>query len=273
MRRQSLSGALPLSPLDPIAMATADREDAASPESPTAALWEALAPALFAPQRLARARGDVDDILRLVPLAAGASILDLGCGAGAHAIELAHRGFRVTGVDFVASFVERARRTMQDTGAAVRFVHADMREFVEPACHDLVLCLYNAFGIHPEIDDQRVLSRILASLRDGGTLLIDIVSREVVAEQWRDFHAGEVGDTLFIERRSAEDDGRSLVSRWSITTPRQHRDFMVRQRLHDAAGLAAMIVRAGFAPPRMLGGLDGRSLDDDATNLVAIATA
>ena len=44
-------------------------------------------------------RGEVDFIARELGLPAGARILDVGCGTGRHAVELARRGYRVTGVD------------------------------------------------------------------------------------------------------------------------------------------------------------------------------
>jgi cyclopropane fatty-acyl-phospholipid synthase-like methyltransferase len=42
---------------------------------------------------------EVEFLIETLELSPGASILDVRCGTGRHAIELARRGYRVTGVD------------------------------------------------------------------------------------------------------------------------------------------------------------------------------
>ena len=49
---------------------------------------------------------EVDFLLSLYPLQPGASILDVGCGTGRHSIELAKRGFNVTGLDLSEKMLE-----------------------------------------------------------------------------------------------------------------------------------------------------------------------
>lgn len=52
--------------------------------------------------------------------------LDLGCGSGIHAIELARRGWEVTAIDCVPKALARARRRAKDAGVEVRFVEGDV---------------------------------------------------------------------------------------------------------------------------------------------------
>jgi SAM-dependent methyltransferase len=51
--------------------------------------------------------------------------LDVGCGTGAHAIELARRGWHVTGLDAVAKALDTAREKAAAAGAEVRFIEGD----------------------------------------------------------------------------------------------------------------------------------------------------
>src|SRR5262249_29159934 len=46
----------------------------------------------------------------------GPSLLELGCGTGTNAIELARRGYRVTAVDYVEQAIQTARRKAQAAG-------------------------------------------------------------------------------------------------------------------------------------------------------------
>lgn len=52
--------------------------------------------------------------------------IDLGCGTGANAIYLAQQGFQVTGVDYAAAAIEKARARAADAGVEVDFVRDDL---------------------------------------------------------------------------------------------------------------------------------------------------
>jgi SAM-dependent methyltransferase len=54
--------------------------------------------------------------------------LDLGCGSGIWGIKLAQRGWEVTGVDVVDKALERARERVQQDGAGVTIVKADVTD-------------------------------------------------------------------------------------------------------------------------------------------------
>lgn len=54
------------------------------------------------------------------------SALDLGCGSGHWAVELARRGWQVTGIDLVPKAIERARERARTAGVAARFIEGDV---------------------------------------------------------------------------------------------------------------------------------------------------
>jgi len=54
-------------------------------------------------------------------------VLELACGPGRHALEFARRGYRVTGVDRTARYLETAREKAGEEGLDVEWVEADMR--------------------------------------------------------------------------------------------------------------------------------------------------
>ena len=60
--------------------------------------WESMYPYMFPPRRFEAAENQVQAILELTAVR-GSSVLDLCCGPGRHCVELAKRGFEVTGVE------------------------------------------------------------------------------------------------------------------------------------------------------------------------------
>jgi len=72
--------------------------------------WETVAPTLFTQRRWEDAPAEVEQVVSLLGIESGAHVLDLCCGVGRHSLELARRGFQVTGVDRTRPYLDRASR-------------------------------------------------------------------------------------------------------------------------------------------------------------------
>ena len=93
-------------------------------------------------------------------------MLDLACGPGRHAVALARRGFRVTGVDRTRSYLDAARRRAAEQHLELEFIQEDMRQFERPGYFDVVLSLFSSFGYFDEPqEDRRVLAHLYVSAR------------------------------------------------------------------------------------------------------------
>ena len=97
------------------------------------AFWETMADKMFTPAQWEEAASEVDRILALVAVPAGATVLDLCCGPGRHSLELARRGFKVTGVDRTKRYIESAQAKASEKGLrSADFFVADMRTYRQP---------------------------------------------------------------------------------------------------------------------------------------------
>ncbi|RMH41432.1 MAG: class I SAM-dependent methyltransferase [Deltaproteobacteria bacterium] len=240
------------------------------------ALWMALEPVLFGRQRLARAPDEVDRIVALLDLPHGARVLDLACGPGRHACELARRGYRVTAVDRTRAYLDRARARARQWQVDVEFVEADMRAFRREGAFDAVLNLFTSFGyFEDDADNRRVLDHARASLTRGGRLLIDLRGKELIARDWKERWWVDLDDgAILCEERRVGDGWDRLESRWIHIAPDgRRREVRGVQRIYSAAELTAMVRAAGFVNARSFGSLAGGPYDARAERLVIVADA
>jgi SAM-dependent methyltransferase len=96
--------------------------------------------------------------------------LDLACGEGRNAVWLAERGWAVTGVDFSAVGLDKARRLADTRHVSVQWERADVTEYQPPAeGFDLVIVMY----LHlPEASRRVAFRRAAGAVAPGGTLLV-----------------------------------------------------------------------------------------------------
>ena len=122
----------------------------------------------YAGQELVWSAGPNQFVADVLAAAPPGRALDLATGEGRNAIWLAERGWRVTGVDFSAAGLAKARALAEARGVEVDWVVADAREY-DGAGYDLVLIAY----LHlPADQNAAVLRRAAAALAPGGTFLL-----------------------------------------------------------------------------------------------------
>jgi SAM-dependent methyltransferase len=196
-------------------------------------------------------RADVDFIQTELALEPGAHILDVPCGNGRHANQLASRGYRVTGADFCGEFVEEARRA-----GRAEFVQTDMRH-PPNGPYDGAYCFGNSFGYLEEGGDGEFLRAVARVLRPGARFILDtghVV--ESLLPHLRDEATYQVGD-ITMDLHHTYDVPRSVLrtqfsfTRDGVTDVRQGEAW-----LYTARELRAMLEQAGLYPVAWYGATD-----------------
>jgi SAM-dependent methyltransferase len=113
----------------------------------------------------------------------GGAVLDLACGTGRQAIELARRGYEVVGFDLSLAMLSRAGEEAQSRSVKLNFVQGDMREMTFDEQFDGVYCWNTAFGYFEEEKNANVVDRVRHSLKSGGLFLLDVVNRDFIIRQ------------------------------------------------------------------------------------------
>ncbi|GHE99115.1 methyltransferase [Streptomyces longispororuber] len=202
----------------------------------------------------------------------GTRVLDLCCGPGVFTVPLAVRGHEVTGVDRSAAMLAQARKRAADQGVSVRYVEEDVLAFSEPRSYDVVLNMFTSFGYFEDpADNDRVLQAMYAALAPGGTLLLDVAGKELLARKVTPPKVVRRGDDLLVQTDTVLDDWARLRSDWVLVRG----DTVTRAALvwfvYSAVELSAMVRAAGFAGVEVFGGFDARPYDQDAERLIVRA--
>lgn len=92
--------------------------------------------------------GEIDFIEKEIGSDRSIRILDIGCGTGRHAIELAKRGYSVVGVDLSEAQLQRARSNARQQNVTPQFVRVDARSLTfNNEFHLVVMICEGAFPL------------------------------------------------------------------------------------------------------------------------------
>ena len=234
--------------------------------------WRAVEPFLFGQRRMAAALAEVEQVIHLAGLQPGLAVLDLGCGVGRHALEFARRGFRVTAVDRTRAYLDTAANAAAAAQLTLEVVEADMRSFRRPGAFDVAVNLFTSFGYfeNPD-DDRRVARNLFDSLRPGGTLVMEMLGKEILARDFQERNWMEEDGVILFEERKIGRAWSWIENRWILLAEDRRIEMQLSNRLYAAAKLLALLSDAGFAAVEAFGSLAGGLYDYTAKRLVVVA--
>ncbi|MFH8796026.1 class I SAM-dependent methyltransferase [Streptomyces sp. NPDC017941] len=234
--------------------------------------WTEFYDFLFSEQRHVQAE-ELLDTSPLLSIPPGARVLDLCCGPGVFTVPLARRGYDVTGVDLSPAMLDRARKRAADVGARVTYVRADAREYEAPGAFDVVLNMFTSFGYFEDpADNARVLRTMHSCLAPGGTLVLDLAGKELLARRVTPPKVVRRGEDLVVQTDTVLDDWARMRSDWVLVRGEQVTRADLVWFVYSAVELRHMVEEAGFGRVEVFGGFDGRPYDENAERLVLRAT-
>ena len=218
-------------------------------------------------------RVEADFIEAMMRLSPGTEILDVPCGNGRLSLELAARGYSLTGVDFAAEFIEEARASAVERNLPVAFEQRDMRELPWAARFDGAFCFGNSFGYMTDEGNADFVKAVGRALKPGARFVIDTHNiAETTLLKFKQRQWFEIGDiTLLIENK------------YDHVTSRLHTDYIFMrdgktdrrpssQRLYTYGELCRLLEEAGFTECEGYGLLDQEPFDMNSDRLLMVTT-
>jgi SAM-dependent methyltransferase len=222
---------------------------------------------------------EVQWITGIAGLEAGASVLDAPCGFGRHSIELGRLGYRVTGVDFSETELERAGKAAREAGVSLTLVCQDIRDMEFPSEFDLAVNLFSSIGYFSDDEDRLVVDRFWRALKPGGMFVLDTRNRDQLVRSLPPEERKRVnGWTLRIEN-SFDPATSRWKARWfrlrrATAKGKESAQELIGEseiRLYSAHELSAMLRPERWSRVELYGGLDGTPFSLDAPRLVLVA--
>jgi SAM-dependent methyltransferase len=202
----------------------------------------------------------VSQAIALLDLTPPARILDVPCGYGRHSVELARRGFTVTGVDVVETQLTRAREKAQTAAVPVDFRRQDARAMEFEGEFDAALNLFLSFGYF-ETDDEHLamLSGIARALRPGGRFLMEFWNREYEIRYFDRYQVERTGEVLEVEEWEFDHlRGRLNWTNTAVFPDGRRESWWHSIRAYSVVEMVALFERAGLRVDAVFGGMDGQ---------------
>ena len=198
-------------------------------------------------------------------------VLDVCCGTGLLAVELAALGYQVVGVDSSEAMLARARQRL---GSETRLVRSTLPALGVTGEYDAAVCTFDGLNYLTAADLRSTFAALSLRIRPAGWLVFDVHTDAMMAfTVSRPVVQGEEGEHRFVISSVVDARSRTCDTRIEVAPldgggafSEQH-----RQHFHRAADIRSWLVEAGFEVTAVRDGYSDRPADASALSATWIA--
>ena len=217
-----------------------------------------------------RTAAEADFLVNAVECDPGSHLLDVPCGNGRLSLELARRGYRVTGVDIAEEFIEEAWASIVKIGKAdppataggtdltaqVEFILGDMRTVEGEAIYDGAYCFGNSFGFLAYDDMEKFLNGIVRALKPGARFVVETgMAGESLIPKFEEHASHQIEDILLTINEQYLAEASCVDSEYIFERDGKTESRKAKHWIYTAAEIRRMLERAGFAVLNIYGSL------------------
>lgn len=198
-----------------------------------------------------------DNIVKLLEPEPGAKIIDVPCGGGRLAIELASRGYKLAGVDITEALMDRGRKRAVEKKLDIEWILGDMREMELEDKFEAAICMGGSFGFFDDAGNAGFLTAVAGCLKPGGKFIFEAHIAESLLPKLSDRDWYEVGDILVLDDRKYNIEEGRINSEWTLIKNGRFEKIDSSIRVYTYRELCRMLGDAGF---RVVAAYDGKTM-------------
>lgn len=217
---------------------------------------------------------EADFIQQALGLAPPAKILDVPCGGGRLSLQMASRGYQVTGVDISLPLLEDGKREAGQRRLPINWEHRDMRDLPWQGEFDGAFCFWSSFGYFDEQGNADFLRAVSRALKPGGRFVMDtpLIETRLPEMEAQERVWWPVGDFLALEQRSFDHVNSRVESEWTFVRQGQLEKKLLSIRLYTYRELGILLEQAGFGNHQAYGSLEWEPFGLGSTWLYMVTT-
>lgn len=231
-------------------------------------LWQEVQPRFHTPEQTEKQADFIGDVLGIEP---PAEVLDVPCGEGRIALELASRGYRMSGIDMTETFLSEAMDKARKRGLDITWHRGDMRKIPWEKRFDAAICMWGSFGYFDEEGNSEFIKAVSSSLKAGGTFLLDVHVAESLFPKYRPRGWTEVGDVIILEDRSFDHTTGRIEVDWTFVRQGEQSTNHCSIRIYTYKEIVDLLTQHGFRQFEAFGSLSKDPFKIGGTRLLMVA--
>jgi SAM-dependent methyltransferase len=218
-------------------------------------------------------RREADFLEKVLGVSAGAKVLDVPCGGGRHCLELATRGFDMTGVDISTEFLLAARADSAKRHLPVTWEQRAMQDLPWDRAFDGAFCMGNSLGGLEDTEFVHFLQAVARALKPGSRFVVDTgMVAESIFGNVKERGWWQPGDILFlVENRYDPVEGKLNMDFTLIRGGRTEKKAGF-SRVHTYREFCRLFEHAGFHDLQGYASLDQEPFRLGSPRLLLVAT-
>lgn len=211
----------------------------------------------------------LNDVLALQP---GQRVLDIFCGYGRHAVELARLGYSVTGVDISAETIQELQKTARHEKLPIDARTGDFMTISLESGFQAAYCFGNSFSFFPQDQMLVFLQKIANLLPPGGRFTAETAMiAESILPDFQERSWIQVGDITFLMENEYDTRESCINAQLTYLHGGKKEQRQSRHYVYTVAELHRLFQKAGLTITELFGNLDGSDflLGDERLLLVS----
>lgn len=217
-------------------------------------------------------RAEVEFLEQALGLPPSGRVLDNPCGNGRHSLELAARGYRVTGIDLSVEFLAEAKAAAAARGLDAEFQQRDMRAIDVEQKFDGAFCFGNSFGYFDYAASCAYLAAIARALKPGGRFALESgLAAESLLPKLESNRWMQIDDILFLSSNRYDAAESRLDIQYTFIRDGHADTREASSFIHTLAEIRRMLTNAGLQPLEYYSSLDRQPYELGCPRLLLVA--